>query len=138
MRHSTLHNYKQSIYYPHLKERLKNPPIRLRDFRTVHGQRLLRTIPLGHTTLLHTKNFLSGVFTFAMREGVLDGVNPMLHVTVPGRPKKFKGAAYTLTESMRMVEDVEEAQRQGCERRSGLPVRHIASVFVRRMILPVT
>ena len=117
LRPSTLTNYKQSIYYPHLKERLSNPAIKLRDFQTVHGQRLLRTIPeVGHTTLLHIKNFLSGVFTFALREGVLDGVNPMLHVTVPGRPKKFEGAAYTLAETSRMIEDVEEAQRYALRR----------------------
>jgi integrase len=110
LRPSTLTNYKQSIYYPHLKERLKNPPIKLRDFRTVHGQRLLRTIPeVGHLTLLHIKNFLSGVFKFALREGVLDGTNPMAHVTVPGRPKKFKGAAYTLAEVARMLEDLDAA-----------------------------
>ena len=109
LRPSTWMNYKKSIYEPHLKSRLTKPAIKLRDFRTVHGQRLLRTIPdVGHTTLLHIKNFLSGVFRFARREGILDSANPMTDVTVPGRPVKFKGAAYSLDTVARMIEDIED------------------------------
>jgi integrase len=107
LRPSTLMNYKKSIYYPHLKQH-DELNVRLRHFKTVHGQRLMREIPdVGHTTLLHIKNFLSGVFRFAVRQGVLDGLNPMDDVTVPGRPKKFKGAAYTLAETARMLEDLD-------------------------------
>jgi hypothetical protein len=71
--------------------------MRLRDFRTVHGQRLLREIPLGRRTLVHIKAFLSAVFKHCKQQGVLDGMNPMTDVSVPGRPTKFKGAAYSMT-----------------------------------------
>jgi integrase len=81
--------------------------IRLRDFRTVHGQRILREIKVGRLTLVHTKAFLSSVFKHAKQEGVLDGLNPMVDVSVPGRPVKFKGKAYTMPEVARMLEDLE-------------------------------
>jgi integrase len=107
LRPSTVHNYRVSIYGKHLKSRLGS--LKMRDARPVHFQRMLRQIPdVGHLTLLHIKNFLSGVFRFARREGVLDGQNPLLDVTVPGRAKKFEGAAYTLDEVERMLEDLEE------------------------------
>ena len=103
LRPSTIHNYRVSIYDKHLKTRLEKLNLRVRDFRTVHAQRLFRDIPdVGHVTLLHIKNFLSGVFKFALREGVIDGVNPVQNSTVPGRAKKFEGAAYTIDQLMTM------------------------------------
>src|ERR1700745_4198672 len=63
LRPSTIHNYKAAIYDIHLKTRLEKLGLRLRDFRTVHAQRLFRDIPdVGHVTLLRIKSFLSGVF----------------------------------------------------------------------------
>ena len=113
LRPSTVLNYRESIYRPHLKRRLEKLALRVRDFRTIHGQRLLRDIhknsQIGHRTLLHIKNFLSGVFKFARREGVLDSTNPMVDVATPGRLKKFKGAVYTLNHVSRMLEDIEAA-----------------------------
>lgn len=107
---STYRGYNECIYLPHLRDRLNEAPMRVRDFRTVHGQRLLRSIDgVSHTTLLHIKSFLSGVFKFAKREGILDGVNPMTDVSVKGRPSKFRGVAYSLEEVFRMLEDVESA-----------------------------
>jgi integrase len=106
LRPSTFKGYKDFIYETHLKNHLG--VIRLRDFRSVHAQRLLRDIPdVGHRTLLHIKSFLSGVFKFAKREGVLDGQNPLVDVTVPGRPTKFKGGAYSIDDASRMLEDLE-------------------------------
>ena len=58
--------------------------------------------------MLHIKNFLSGVFKFAKQEGVLDGINPITDISVPGKPTKFKGAAYTLDDVERMLEDLQE------------------------------
>jgi hypothetical protein len=53
----------------------------LRDFRTVNAAILLadihRTYYLGRTTLNHIKTLLSGVFTYAKNQGVLDGINPI-------------------------------------------------------------
>lgn len=109
LRPSTFLNYKKSIYEPHLKKRLNKLNLSVRDFRPVHAQRLLRDIPeIGHRTLLHIKNFLSGVFKFAKQEGVLDGINPITDISVPGKPTKFKGAAYTLDDVERMLEDLQE------------------------------
>ncbi len=103
LRPSTVHNYKVSIYDKHLKHRFGK--LRLRDARPVHFQRMMRDISdVGHTTLLHIKNFISGVFEFARRDGVLDTPNPVISVTVPGRRKKFDGAAYTLADVSDMLE----------------------------------
>ncbi len=116
LRPSTVHNYKVSIYGKHLKNRLGK--LRLRDARPVHFQRMLREIRgVSHLTLLHIKNFLSGVFRFARREGVLDGLNPLLDVTVPGRQPKFQGVAYSIDDVDRMLEDIENADPfcDGCD-----------------------
>jgi integrase len=102
LRPSTIHNYRVSIYDKHLKDKLGN--LTVRDFRTVHAQKLFRSIEgVHHTTLLHIKNFLSGVFKFALREGVIDGINPIQNSSVPGKVSKFKGAAYTLDQVFIMM-----------------------------------
>jgi integrase len=96
LRASTNWDYRQ-IFTQHLKPRTKD--LRLRDFRTVHGQRIMHSIPnVGHARLLRIKAVLSAVFAHALRTGVLDGVNPMHGVSVPGKPVKFKGHAYSLSE----------------------------------------
>ena len=96
LRPSTVNDY-LDIVDKHLKPRLGN--IRLRDFRVVHGQRIMAAIPgVGHARLLRIKAVLSGAFAFAMREGIIDGPNPIHGVSVPGRPSHFKGGAYTLRE----------------------------------------
>jgi integrase len=101
LRPSTYKNYSKDIFEAHLKELLGDT--RLRDFRTVHAQRLLRQIPgVGHRTLLHIKSFLSGVFKFAKREGLLDGVNPVTDTSVPGKAGYEKGPAYSVEE----IEDI--------------------------------
>jgi integrase len=105
LRPSTYKDYKDDICEKHIKVRLGD--LRLRDFRTVHGQRILRDIPgVGHTTLLRIKSFLSGVFKHAKREGFLDGENPMRDVSAPGKVKKFKGEVYTMHEIERIAEAV--------------------------------
>jgi integrase len=100
-------NYEKSVYYPHLKHRLGK--LRLRDFRTQDAQRILRDIPdVGHNTLLHVKNFLSGVFKFCRREGALDTANPVTDAKTPGRPVKFHGAAYSMEDCEAMVERIKD------------------------------
>jgi integrase len=85
-------NYKPStsigygkIWKKHLAPRLRK--ITLRDFRTVDAANLLAEIHrqrgLGRTTLKHIKAFLSGVFTYAKNQGVLDGVNPVRDAMIP-------------------------------------------------------
>lgn len=99
---STYKDYSKDIFQKHLKARFGK--IRLRDFRTVHAQRILREIPdIGHTTRQRVKSFLSGTFKHALREGFIDGVNPVHNTSVPGRPSKVKGEVYSLPEIERMA-----------------------------------
>ncbi len=96
LRPSTVKDYRE-IFHQHLKPRLED--LRLRDFRTVHGQRIMHSIPnVGHARLLRIKAVLSAIFTHAIQTGVLDGTNPMRLVSVSGKPKKFQGHAYSIDE----------------------------------------
>lgn len=100
LRQSTIKDYKY-IFENHLKDRLQR--IRLRDFKTMHGQRLFASIAgvkgVSHERLLRIRAVLSGMFTYAAREGVLDGVvNPIHATSVPGRPSHFKGKFYNINE----------------------------------------
>lgn len=93
---------------------------RLREFRTVHGQQILNDIARQHPTLLrstlsHLKALLSGIFTEAIRLGILDGQvsfdgniktvvgNPMRGVKVPKAPKGPPTHAYSLEEIGRIL-----------------------------------
>ena len=94
LRPATYKNYKKDLYEKHLKNLLGD--VQLRQFRTVHGQRILRSIAppsvgtgSGRTTLLRAKAFLSSVFKHARREGFIDSENPMRDVSVPGRPNNI-------------------------------------------------
>jgi integrase len=101
LRPSTFKGY-SDIVNTHLRSRLGD--VRVRDFRVVHGQRLMAQIPnVGHKTLLRIRATLSAVFTYALRAGVLDGNNPMHAVSVPGRPKKYKPPTYSIEESAKIA-----------------------------------
>jgi len=71
---------------------------------------------LSHTTLTHIKNFLSGVFRFAIDEEILTNiVNPMSGVKLKqlgSRPRKFDAAAYTLDDVNRMMEEISNEDAQ--------------------------
>lgn len=116
LRPSTVLNYKTSIFEKHLKSRLKKSRLRVRDFRTKHAQDLLDEIHeadgISHRTLLHIKSFLSGVFKFAKRRGVLDGLNPVMDCEAPGKAKKFRGVAYTIADFDAMLEWIENETAQ--------------------------
>jgi hypothetical protein len=81
---STRAGYK-SLWEMYLAPRLTT--IALRDFRTVDAAVLLaevhRAHSVGRTTLKHVKSFLSGVFTYAKNQGVLDGVHPIRDAVIP-------------------------------------------------------
>jgi integrase len=81
---STCAGYK-SLWEMYLAPRLTG--IALRDFRTVDAAVLLaevhRVHGVGRTTLKHVKSFLSGVFTYAKNQGVLDGVHPIRDAVIP-------------------------------------------------------
>ena len=111
LRPSTYKDYKRDVWEKHFKHRLAN--LRLRDFRTAHGQRLISAVAkenpeLGHKTLLRLKSFLSGVFRHARTEGYLDDQNPMRDVSLPRsvRRVKFKGDTYTVKEITTLLANV--------------------------------
>ena len=146
---STVDSYKD-IFNNHVK----NSPvakIRLRDFTTRDGQRFLESLPqqLSHQTHLRIKNFLRGVFTWAIQDNQLSGGNPMEETKAGGRTKgglslaglsegeklrkqKIKASnehAYTLEEVAEMMdklpEDVPPLTAQGVEH-----IRQIARVWL--------
>src|SRR5216684_5440572 len=118
LRPSTYKNYKIDEYERHFRHRLGS--LRLRDFRTAHGQRLISAIArenpeLGHKTLLRLKSFLSGVFRHAKTEGYLDDQNPMRDVTLPRsvRRVKFRGDKYTVNEITTLLSNTYSSDYHG-------------------------
>jgi len=81
--------------------------ISLRDFRTVDGERILQSIAeetsLTSTTLAHIKAFLSGVFRYAKRQGVINSENPMRDVVLPKGKPAGETYAYSLEEITQML-----------------------------------
>lgn len=76
--------------------------IRLRDFHCADGNKVLQAVAKGselsHTTLTHTKCFLSGAFKYAKQIGFIEGLNPMLDTEIPAGRKSEPTYAYTLEE----------------------------------------
>jgi integrase len=88
----------------------------LRGFRTVHGEQMLAQIAeqakLGRSSLRHCKAFLSGAFKQAKRLGILDGINPIMDVSIPDVPEaKEDTYAYSLKEITAMLAMLEEPAR---------------------------
>src|SRR5712691_7552943 len=88
----------------------------LRVFRTVHGEQMLADIArqsnLGRSSLRHCKAFLSGAFKQAKRLGILDGVNPVLDVSIPRVPEPEQDTyAYSLSEIKSMLAVLPEPAR---------------------------
>ena len=115
LRDSTFKDYRNDCYLKHFKHRLGN--LRLRDFRTAHGQRLISAIAkdhpeLAHKTLLRLKSFMSGVFRHAKTEGYLDGENPMRDVTLPKtvRRAKFRGGTLTVKDILAQLNYVSSSE----------------------------
>jgi len=93
---STVKGY-HDIWKQHVKE---NPvaKIQLRNFTTRSGQQFLESLPqnLSHQTHMRIKNFMSGVFTWAIASEALTGSNPMDSTKAGGRTKKGDLTALTL------------------------------------------
>jgi integrase len=109
LRPSTYKDYRKDCFEKHLKSRLEQ--VRIRDFRTVNGQRIISLIAkdnpeIGHKTLLRVKSFLSGVFKHAKREGLIDFENPMRDVSVEGQKSTFRGEVYTMAEIEQILDAV--------------------------------
>jgi integrase len=86
--------------------------IALRDFRTVEGEEVLNAIAkkedLSRTTMAHIKAFLSGVFRYAKRQGVVNSENPMRDVVLPKARPAGETFAYSLDEINRVLLELPE------------------------------
>ena len=104
LRPSTRKGYRD-MWRVHIKHRLEK--MTLRDFRTVDGHEMLRNIArdgeLGRNSLKHIKSFLSGVFTYARRQGVLSNANPMQGVSIPRGAEPQDTHAYSLEQITGML-----------------------------------
>jgi integrase len=63
---------------------------------------------LSHTSLKHVKHFLTGVFTFAKQESVINSENPMRDVAIPKGQESEATHAYRLEEVLAMREVLPE------------------------------
>lgn len=77
--------------------------VQIRDFTTRHGQSFLESLPqhLSHQTHLRIKNFLRGVFTWAIADGAYKASNPMEATKAGGRTKQ-DNVMEGLTDSQRL------------------------------------
>ncbi len=112
LRPATLKQYRE-VWENHLKGRMGK--LTLRGFRTVHGETMLAQIAdqtkLGRSSLRHCKAFLSGAFKQAKRLGILDGINPVMDVSIPPAPEPEDGYAYSLGEIKAMLAALDEPAR---------------------------
>lgn len=103
-RSSTLRGYRD-MWNRYLKPRCGH--VRMREFRTADGERLLAEIAhqcdLSRTTLKHIKHLLSGIFNYARRLGVLNSVNPMHEVSIPKARLGSETRAYSIEEITHMI-----------------------------------
>jgi len=111
---STVAGYK-TLWRIYLAPRLGK--IVLRDFRTVDAANLLQEIHAAHnvgrTILKHTKSLLSGVFTYAKNQGLLDGMNPVRDAMIPRKaaaPEETHAA--TPDEVLAIMDTLEQAGQQ--------------------------
>jgi integrase len=92
----------------------------VRDFRTVDVATLLadlhRAHNIGRTTLKHFKSFLSGVFTYAKNQGVIDGVNPIHGAMIPKKASAAREThAATLDEVLAIMDALDKVgERKAC------------------------
>jgi integrase len=105
---STVKGYKDA-WKCHIRHRVV--AMRVRDFRTVDGSRLMKAIEnehgqnLSHGTYKWIKVSMSAIFTHAKNEGFYDGINPMTGVYIPkGKKHGRKRLAYTLEEVEKHLE----------------------------------
>jgi integrase len=125
---STIEGYRD-ILKIHVKD---NPiaKIKLRNFTTRDGQRFLESLnqALSHQTHMRIKNFLRGVFTWAIADGAFTEMNPMENTKAGGstkkrttglteRERKIQASnehAYTLEEVAEMMDKLPEPARTVC------------------------
>jgi integrase len=107
-RTSTFHGYR-NVWKGYLQP---HGGIALRDFKTADVECVLETIAdennLTSTTLQHIKAFLSGVFRYAKRMGVIHTENPVRDAVLPKAKPGEDTYAYSLEEIARMLQVLPE------------------------------
>jgi integrase len=120
----TLQQFIEAIYIPHIEAHKRPSTVRgyrnlynryiaphvagarMFGFRTKDGQALLNRVAAEHSlsrmTLTHTKNFLSGVFKFALQMGSVEA-NPIRDVAIPRAKPSEPTYAYSNTEIEKML-----------------------------------
>ncbi len=120
----SLNRFIESVYFPYAEQQKRRSTYRgyynlwkryikpngeraLREYRTFDCEQMLLSIArqedLCRTSLGHIKHFLSGVFRYARRQGVLDTANPMHEVELPRARPGGETHAYSLEEEVQML-----------------------------------
>jgi integrase len=120
----SLNRFTESVYFPYAEQQKRRSTYRgyrnlwkryikpngeraLREYRTFDCEQMLLSIArqenLCRTTLGHIKHFLSGVFRYARRQGVLETANPMHEVELPRARPGGETHAYSLEEEVQML-----------------------------------
>jgi integrase len=122
---SRLGEFVEKVYLPYVREHKRPSTYRgyanmwrdhlqvrcgdwwLRDARTIDIQRLLDQIAredgLNKTTLKHIKHLLSGIYRFAMQQGLFERANPVTATAIPAAPAANETHAYALEEVLQMA-----------------------------------
>jgi integrase len=107
-RASTFHSYR-NIWKRYLKPRAA---IAVRDFTTLDGERILQeiagTYDLSTRTMQHIKAFMSGIFRYAKRQGLIRDQNPMRDTVLPVARAAADTHAYSTEEITRMLKVLPE------------------------------
>jgi len=125
---STVKGYKD-IFKRHVQPS-KFGKRKLIDVNETETQRFMESLDqhLSHATHLRVKNFMRGVFSWAVTDGVFRGVNPFSNTKAGGNTKKNLGKmderqrqvaesnshAYTLEEVAEMLDKLPEPARTVC------------------------
>jgi integrase len=100
---STYHGYR-NLWKRYLQ---KHGQVAVRDFTTADAECVLQGVAqeneLTITTLQHIKAFLSGVFRYAKRQGVIRSDNPVRDAVLPKAKPAEDTYAYSLEEITRML-----------------------------------
>jgi integrase len=129
----TVLDFVEKVYLPRVTEQLKPSTVssyrwqwnsllrdhfvarrtKVRDFRTVDAEQLLQAIARNnpaftHTTFARLKSLLSGIFSHALRMGVITGSNPISPIGIPRGRQSSETYAYSLEEIERILDVLPE------------------------------
>jgi integrase len=94
----------RNAYQLHIQ---KHGDIPLRDVRTLEIEQMLKSIArefnTAKTTIQHDKQFLSGAFRYAKRQGVINTENPVRDAVLPRCKESEDTHAYSLEDELTMI-----------------------------------